>query len=515
MNIKDVSIHKKLIISFILITILSNISGVLGIGFLYKTNKEYKNALVNYGYAQGDIRQLESEIEYSNGLVKDILTIDNQEELSAYIEKLTATFTRIDDILAIIKSRCITNEEKDSYNTSMIYLEKYKDVIKNLAKDSQLGNNSELLRTLRNEGNEDINAMFKAISNLRETNLTKGNEVADKLEKLKVVTLYILISCIIVVAIITTIVIKHLTKIISKPIVEIAKVSQEIANGNLNVSVDIESKDEIGQMAKALNDILDYLNEIFYQIREASCQVASGSEELSASAQELAEGATEQATSISDIAANIKNINEEVKNNSDNAGLVNTISHNLCNNIEQSNNMMQEMLEAMIEIERCSKDISNIINAIEGISSQTNLLALNAAIEAARAGEAGQGFTVVASEVRGLATQSSNAAKQTAELIEQTISAILKGKARANETAENLKNVVNEVRQASELVGNITVASEEQSMQLNNANEGIVKVTDVVQSNSATAEECAAASEELSAQAESLNRIIDRFNLRA
>ena len=159
-------------------------------------------------------------------------------------------------------------------------------------------------------------------------------------------------------------------------------------------------------------------------------------------------------------------------------------------------------------------NISNIINTIEGIASQTNLLALNAAIEAARAGEAGQGFTVVAAEVRDLATQSSNAVKQTSELIEQTISAIQKGKATANETAENLNIVVSEVKQTSELVGNISAASEEQSEELDNANEGIIKITDVVQANSATAEECAAASEELSAQAESLNRIIDRFILK-
>ena len=515
MRINDASIKKKLIISFLLITILSNISGVMGIVFLYKTNKEYKNALINYGYAQGDIGELESEVEYSNGLVKDILTISDADEFKEYTEKLNTSFIKIEEKLSVIKDRCISTEEQESYTSAVYYLEKYKNIIKNVTKEITLGNNMNMLDTLRNDGNEDITAMFRAIDNLKETNLSKGNEVKEGLERLERFAVYMMVLCILIVVSIAVIIIKHFTKIISKPIIEISRISQEVANGNLDVSVEIDTKDEIGDMSRSLNSILDYLNEVFYQIKEASCQVASGSEELAASAQELAEGATEQAISISDISANVKNINKQVKNNSSDAELVNNISINLVDNIQNSNMKMNEMLEAMMEIENCSKNISNIINTIEGIASQTNLLALNAAIEAARAGEAGQGFTVVAAEVRDLATQSSNAVKQTSELIEQTISAIQKGKATANETAENLNIVVSEVKQTSELVGNISAASEEQSEELDNANEGIIKITDVVQANSATAEECAAASEELSAQAESLNRIIDRFILKS
>ncbi|HCW53701.1 MAG TPA: methyl-accepting chemotaxis protein [Clostridium sp.] len=515
MRIRDVSIQKKLVISFLLIAILSNISGVMGIVFLYKTNKQYKNALVNYGYAQGDIGELESEVEYSNGLVKDILTISDENELSGYYDKLKTSLAKIDDKMSLIKGRCISAEEQESYTSAVYYLEKYKDIIKSVTNGITAENKADKLSYLRNEGDEDITAMVRAIENLQQTNLVKGNEVAESLEKLERLSAYMMIFCIIIVVIVTIVIAKHLSDIISKPIMEISRISQEVAEGNLDISIDIDSKDEIGDMSKSLNSILDSLNEAFYEIREASCQVASGSEELAASAQELAEGATEQAVSISDISANVKDINNQAKNNSNDAELVNNISMNLSENIQNSNKKMNEMLEAMIQIEKCSKDISNIINTIEGIASQTNLLALNAAIEAARAGEAGQGFTVVAAEVRELATQSSNAAKQTSELIEQTINAIQEGKIIANETAENLNIVVNEVQQASELVENISVASEKQSEQLDNTNTEIMKITDIVQANSATAEECAAASEELSAQAESLNRIVDKFVLKS
>lgn len=509
------SIQKKLVISFLLVAILSSISGVVGIIFLYKTNKEYKNALINYGYAQGDIGELESEVEYSNGLVKDILMISDTSELREYYDKLNVSLEKIDQKLSIIKDRCISTEEQESYTSAVYYLEKYKDIIKSVTKDVTTENRMDKLEALRSDGDEDITAMVRAIEKLNETNLAKGNEVAASLEELEKISVYTIIFCLIIVILAIVTIIKHFTKIISKPITEISRISEEVAAGNLNISIEVNSNDEIGSMSKSLNSILSSLNDIFYEIREASYQVASGSEELAASAQELAEGATEQAISISDISANVKNINDQVKNNSNDAELVNNITASLSQNIQNSNNKMNEMLDAMIEIEKCSKDISNIINTIEGIASQTNLLALNAAIEAARAGEAGQGFTVVAAEVRELATQSSNAAKQTSELIEQTINAIQKGKLTANETAENLNVVVNEVENASELVGNISVASENQSEKLNNTNTEIIKITDIVQANSATAEQCAAASEELSAQAESLNRIVDRFNLKS
>lgn len=250
MKINDVSIQKKLMISLLLITILSNISGVMGIGFLYKTNKDYKNALVNYGYAQGDIGELESEVEYANGLVKDILTIDDEAEFATYSEKLTKSFEKIEDNLSVIKERCISDEEKDSYSSAVIYLEKYKNIINNVTKDMSSGNNAERLKTLRSDGNEDIDNMFRAIDKLKETNLIKGNEVSADLEKLERFTAYMMMFCILVVIVLAVVILRHLTKIISKPIVEISRISQEIAKGNLNVAVEIKSKDEIGEMAE-------------------------------------------------------------------------------------------------------------------------------------------------------------------------------------------------------------------------------------------------------------------------
>ena len=166
---------------------------------------------------------------------------------------------------------------------------------------------------------------------------------------------------------------------------------------------------------------------------------------------------------------------------------------------------------AMDEMEVASKNIKEVIITIDNIAEQTNLLALNAAIEAARAGK---GFAVVAEEVRKLAEESSNAVKNTAELIEASIKSVEGGKYIADTTAQSLKEVVENTKNAIELVDNITRASEEQSVAIEQVNGGIDQIADVVQSNLAIAEESAAASEELSAQAETLESMISKFKLK-
>ena len=175
---------------------------------------------------------------------------------------------------------------------------------------------------------------------------------------------------------------------------------------------------------------------------------------------------------------------------------------------------MKEMINAINDIEKASKDISNIIVKIDKIASQTDLLALNAAIEAARAGEAGKGFSVVADEVRKLSSQSAEAAKETNQLIKLCIQAVAKGRLIADNTASKLFVVANNVNETTNLIQDIAIATEEQSHAIKQINDGIMQISDVVQSNSAIAEESAAASEELTVQVETLNSMIGKFNLK-
>jgi methyl-accepting chemotaxis protein len=210
----------------------------------------------------------------------------------------------------------------------------------------------------------------------------------------------------------------------------------------------------------------------------------------------------------------MEEIASQTKNNAANANQANELALTAKGGAVKGNEQMKEMLKAMDDIKEASASISKIIKVIDEIAFQTNILALNAAVEAARAGQHGKGFAVVAEEVRNLAARSANAAKETTVLIEGTIKKVEGGTKIANETADALNRIVEDVAKAANIVGDIALASNEQATGIAQVNQGILQVSEVTQTNSATSEESAAASEELSSQAEILKDMVSKFKLK-
>jgi len=287
---------------------------------------------------------------------------------------------------------------------------------------------------------------------------------------------------------------------IANPLRQAVALAEKVADGDLTQSLHIDQKDEVGDLANALNRMTGQLEDLIGNIQEASNQVASSSEELSSSAQSLSSATAEQAANLEETSASIEELASSIQSNAENAGNANKISTKAATDAEQGGVAVVETVEAM-------KKIAQQINIVDDIADQTNLLALNAAIEAARAGEMGKGFAVVAVEVRKLAERSQQAAREISDLANDSVQ-------RAERAGKLIQQVVPDIQKTAQLIQEITVACQEQASGTEQVTQAITQLDQVTQQNSATSEESAAASEELSAQAMSMQEQVGRFKIR-
>lgn len=344
-----------------------------------------------------------------------------------------------------------------------------------------------------------------------------------------------------------------------KPIIELDRVAHEMSEGNLQGQLQCHSNDELGSLADSLRtsttvlqgyvvDIDRAMNEMsrgnfdleptepfigdfenieksitrfiiamsdtIHGINSVADQVAYASTSIAQGARDLAQGTSEQAASIEELSATLTDFETQVKNSAEYAENAKVRIDQAEDAVLSSNSKMQQLNTAIGKISEKSTEISKIIKTIEDIAFQTNILALNAAVEAARAGEAGKGFSVVADEVRNLASKSAAAAEDTNVLIEETVRAVEEGTKIADITVQSMVEVVEGTKAVTEMIDEITKTAEHQADSISQVNEGVNQISEVVQVNRGSSEESAASSQELSAQAQLLKEYVNRFQVK-
>ncbi len=552
--LKNMKISRKLITGFLTVSILASIIGIVGIFGMQKISADDSELYEVQTKPMSDMADIIIYFYTIRTNVRDSLIYVGDSEKILELENNTVELTSKFHSAAEAYKPTMINPDSIKLFDEMTYI--FDDIfipavnkIYALSKDNQ----KEEAQAVINSVASDMSKMFSNLDQLIINRMDSAKEISDN-NTVAANTLTIILVLLTIIGIIISLILGfYISGIISKPINDLVDAADRISLGHTDIFIDVSNKDETGILAdkfnvmitgikhqaeiaetisnadftidviprsegdtlgKALKKITEALNKDFIDIKSSAEQISNGAEQVSDGAQVLSQGATEQASSIEELSASISQIAVQVKDNTDNVNKAAQYVEKAGAGVTHSNDQMNEMLIAMTEINNSSNEISKIIKIIDDIAFQTNILSLNAAVEAARAGAAGKGFAVVADEVRNLASKSADAAKQTTDLIENSIVLVKKGSQIAEKTAESLADVAVKAGMVDDAIKSIAQASIEQADAITQINSGVEQISAVVQNNSATAEESAAASEELSGQSSILKQMVNRMKLK-
>ncbi len=514
---ENIKISRKLIIGFLFVSFLGIIVGAVGvINLISMSNnqkKTYDQCTLGIEYSSG----AEASLLKIRTAIRDIyIYYDTGKE--KYCEETSKQLNAIETQMGSYSKTISNSQDQANFDTMKDAYESYKEVIDEILEATKSGKSDLEILTLIENGASTAQNTAKAFESVVQYNDTLASERLASDKASAWTAIYIMIAMIILSFAVALLLSLFISNIISNPIQKFAAFAEMLAVGDINVDrIIVEKdkllslrKDEVGMLAdsfnkmiattaeqaqktqmiaggdlstvitvrsefdilgKALSELVEKFHTLAVSIVSSASQVDSGARLVADSSTSLSQGATEQASSVEELTASLEEITSQTTQNSQNAQMTDELARSIKTDAEVGNAQMMEMLRAMDEINASSDNISKIIKVIEDIAFQTNILALNAAVEAARAGQHGKGFAVVAEEVRNLAGQSAKAAKETTDLIENSIKKVEAGTRIANKTAGSLDKITAGISKASDLVNSIASASNEQAAALEQINQ--------------------------------------------
>jgi len=302
---------------------------------------------------------------------------------------------------------------------------------------------------------------------------------------------------------------------ICRPVEQARQLAQAIASGDLSQQMQVEGRDEVADLQRALEAMRTGLGAMVAQVRDSSENIATASSEIASGNQDLSSRTEQTASNVQQTVSSIHELTGHVQQTASSAKTANQLAAAASTAAQRGGSVVEQAVASMQGISTSSRKINDIIGLIDSIAFQTNILALNAAVEAARAGEQGRGFAVVASEVRLLAQRSATAASEIKALVNNSVSAVDGGVRLVEEAGSAMREIVTGVKRVGDIIGEITAAASEQSAGIGEVNQSVLEIDRMTQQNAALVEQSAAAAESLREQADRLAQVVRKFRVSA